>query len=549
MANIRFSFDTGGGFVVFTAFDNQVTWHKEKITLAAVRVRLEGSVTFTGSEYTTLINFKDAGNNYVPIRVEQDNAGWNTIFEGVAFLLVPWDENRSTITLTDFTNDDEYDNFLSNYDIKYGYRTFSLTDYGIVTPSVVSTTIDAAKVAGTGLSAANYILAYDINGFPLLTAALDPRWAYFLFRSTDAGGHNFETMSYDYDIGAFDFVEIRMLIGGTDYRAKWVKLPPGVGSTQSIINPVATAAYRFPDLLDALIPLANSSLTFTEATAVTYTGQSADEPPSQYAFFDYTKYMLAEASDVANLDAKESSITCKFLLEIMAKCFDLHWYLDGTALKFKHTTELTTSGTLDLSTQTAQLQRLEYIETDIPDIEIFQAKDSKGDWHDTGGGAFPFGKVQIYYRSSNNTLSRRVTKIHDFPVLTNVLSLMSGNFTPDNNDHCLIEVTNDSSTPRVVYGINPDWNVRLSSGQLYGHLNKWRYGVEPDLATRLKISVLSLFDTEPRPLLKIPIINYHEDLVTDYDMDKAITTSAGSGITQNISQDLNSDVLKLEIHL
>ena len=548
MALFRISFDVGAGWVVYTPYENKLTWIKDHVTLAARRVKLEGSVVFKGSEYTALKAFKDAGNRYVPIKVEQDNSGWNNIFEGVTFLLVPWDENRSIIIFNSFVNDNEYDNLLSNYDIKYGFRSFILTSHEIVVPSTTSTTVTAVVIPSTGLNPANYQLTYDING-RVIRSGTEPRWVYFLLQSTISGVHTFETMSFEYDPQSFDFVEIGLLVGGDSYRNLWVKLPPFIGATQTLSDLVATASYRFPDLINVLLPIANSSLTFTEATAVTYVGQSQLLSPfTQYSFFDYTKYQLAEASDVANLDSKETRISLKFLFEIMEKCFDLHWYLDGTALKFKHVTELTTSGTLDLSTQTANLKRLEYLEAEMPDIEVFRTKDSKDIAFDTPTSNI-FGELQIYYRSGNPALSKNITRTHDIPVLTNVLALMSKSFVPDNSDHVLIETTDDSSTPRITFGTNPNWNNRLSIAQLYGHLNKWRFGDNPSLATRLKFSILQIAETLPRPLTKIPIVEYHEDLVTDYDFDKAITTAVGTGKTQRISQDLNSDILKLEIHL
>lgn len=550
MERFRYSLDFGSGFVEVNPLDNDLTWIKERITLAAIRVKLEGSIIFAGSEYTQIKSYKDAGNRYIDIKIEQNSGGWNTVFEGNAFLFASWDENEQSITLSRFNNDNEYDNLLSNYDIKYGYRTFGLTEITVVTPSTNSTTVDAFRVAGTGLTPAQYVAVYDINGFNY-SPIPDPRWAFFIFRSTNGdGSHNFETMSFEFNVNSTDFTEIKLLKNNFEYLSLWVKLPPGVGSTQSFTTVVATAAYRFPDMINELLNIANSSLSFTEATAVSYVGQLDSQPPfTQYAFFDYTKYLYAESSDVGNLDAKQSDVTLKSLFDIMEKAFDLHWYLDGTALKFKHTTELTTSGTLDLSDETANLKRLEYIENDIPDIEVFKTNDIKGVAADTGSSSFPFGKMEIYYRTGNTVLTNKRIKEHNIPIDTNITGLMSGNTTINRNDHCLIEVLDDSSIPRTIFGSNPDWNLRLSSLNLYGHLNKWRYGENPSLATRLKFGLISLIETLPRPLTKIPTVSIHQDLLTNYDFDKEIITSAGSGITEKISQRLDSDILELEIHI
>lgn len=550
MANFRISFDVDAGWVVFTPYANDLIWSNENdINPAIDRVMLAGSVKFVGSEYTTIKNFKDAGNKYIPILVEQDDSGWNTIFEGNADLFSPWDENRKTITLNKFNNDDNYDNLLSNYDIKYNLTELSVTSNVIVTPSVLSTTIDAFLVPGTGLSPANYILAYDINGFNF-SPVPDPRWAYFLFRSTNPdGSHNFETMSFDYNVGAFDFVEIKMLIGTTFFGSKWVKLPGVIGATQSIINVVSNTAYRFPSLINTLLTLANTSLTFTEATAVTYIGQF-DSTPTQYSFFDYTKYHISETSEVASIGTKNSEISLKDCLDIMADAFDLHWYLDGTALKFKHISELGTSGILDLQTLTANLKRLEYIEANnIPDIEKFITNDAEGTFSDPSGGFDPWGIFQIYYRASNNILSNNITREHKINISTNFVALMTGLGTTDKNKFALIETTDDSSVPRVIYGSNPNFNIRLASANLFGHLNKWRFDDSASLATRLKLGLVSLTEIESRPLLKIPTVNYHVDLLTSYDMDKAITTSAGSGKTKSIRQKLNTDYAELEIEI
>ena len=301
MAIFRISFDTGGGWVVFTPYKNDLVWSNENdINPAIVRVRLTGSVTFLGSEYTTIKNFKDAGNNYIPILVEQDDSGWNDIYEGNADLFMPWDENQSSITLNKFNNaDDKYDNLISNYTIKYGIKTFGLTSYAIMTIPVTTTTIDAVLVAGTGLTPAQYIEAYSVNGFIMAVGFTDPSWAFFLFRSTNGdGSHNFETMSYDF-APTIPLAYTKIFLTTNGYAFYWVKLPPGIGSSETFSWPIAYDFNRFPEVMGALLTIAVSTLTFTEGTALTYAGLSTSDP-IQYAWFDYTLYQIGEAAEIGS---------------------------------------------------------------------------------------------------------------------------------------------------------------------------------------------------------------------------------------------------------
>ena len=551
MAIFRISFDVGAGWVVYTPYKNNLTWTKgQDINPAINRVVLSGDVVFSGSEYTALLAFKDAGNNYVPILVEQDNTGWNTIFEGNADLLMSWDENRSIITLNKFNNGaDVYDNLLSNYTTKYGINTFSLTGHVINTPAITTSTQDAVSVI-TALTPANYILQYDINGFlNIIPGLADPRWVYFLFRSTNGdGSHNFETMSFDLapDISA-GYNEIRLLVSGV-YTALWVKLPPLVAATETLSTPVAYNFHRFPDVMGALLTIAVSTLTFTEATALTYAGLF-DGTPTQYAWFDYTLYQIGEAAEISGAGFKNSEISLKDCFDIM-EAFALYWYLDGVALKFLHQSELGTSGTLDLSAQTANLQRLDYIEAnEIPDAETWSLNDSQGVALDTGTSDI-WGEFQIYYRASNIILSNTRKNLYNINLSTNVPALMAGLANTDKNNFALVETVDNTTVPRTIYGAtNPIMNNRLTAGGFFSNQVKYRYGTSPNLATRLKIGLVAFNEFETRPLLKIPVTNYHIDLLTNYDMDKAITTSAGTGKTKQISQHLNTDYAELEIEI
>ena len=143
------------------------------------------------------------------------------------------------------------------------------------------------------------------------------------------------------------------------------------------------------------------------------------------------------------------------------EAFGLYWYLDGSALKFKHQSELSTSGTIDLSTQTVDLQRLNYIEAnEIPDIETWKALDSQCVAFDTGTSDI-WGEMQIYYRNANSVLTNIRKKEYTIPVSTNVRSLMAGTANTDKNNFALVETEDNSTIPRVVYApvASTDFNV------------------------------------------------------------------------------------------
>lgn len=202
MTIFKYYIDTTGGYVEYNPVNNNLIWENSNvITPAIFIIKVSGNVTFVGSEYTTLKNYRDAGHNYANFKIEQFETTWQTIFEGNLNLRGRWDENEMSITFNEFNNiNDYYDNFLSNYTIKWGLSNLGLSKYVINSLAVTTTTRDAIKVAGTGLNPTQYIAAYDINGVPLFSTTYpDPYWAYFLFRSTNPdGSHNFESMTLDF---------------------------------------------------------------------------------------------------------------------------------------------------------------------------------------------------------------------------------------------------------------------------------------------------------------------------------------------------------------
>lgn len=490
MAKFRISFDIGAGWVIYTPYENNLIWTKgQDINPAINRVVLSGDVIFVGSEYIALLAFKDAGNNYVPVLVEQNDGVWNTIFEGNADLLMSWDENKSSITLNKFNNiNDKYDNLLSNYTTKYGINTFSLTGHVINTPAITTSTQDAVSVI-TALSSAAYKAAYTINGtLNLITGFTDPRWAHFLFRSTNGdGSHNFETMAFDVapDESA-GYARIGWVPGGTGtaYINQWVKIPTFAGNSETLSQPVCYNFHRFPDVMGALLTIAVSTLTFTEGTALTYVGLF-DSTPTQYAWFDYTLYQIGEAAEISGVGFKNSEISLKDCFDIM-EAFGLYWYLDGSALKFLHQSELTTAGTLDLSSQTANLQRLEYIEAnEIPDAETWSLNDSQGVALDTGTSDI-WGEFQMYYRATNIVLSNTRKKLHNINLSSNVPALMAGLADTDKNNFALIETVDNTTVPRVIYGATSDiLNNRLTAQGFFNNQVKYRYGTNANLVSSL----------------------------------------------------------------
>ena len=552
MDKFRYFVDVGSGWVSVTPFQNNLEWiNANDINPVITRVTLTGSASFLGDDYDIIKTFKDADNVYIPIKVEQYDGSWNNIYEGNADLRDSWDENKKIIKISKFNNsNDPYDNLLSNYKLKYGLKHLFIADQFVInTPADTSTTVDAVLVPGTGLSPVNYQQFYDINGLALwVPGTTDPRWATFLFRSTNGdGSHNFETMSYGYNPGeenVYGYTSLGMVVNGV-YNNLWTKLPPGIGANETFSRPIVYNFNRFADVIESLVDIASNVVTFDKNTATTYTGQTDDEV--KYSHFDFLHYQFGEASQAAENGGKGSEISLFDTFEIMRTAFNLFWYLDGNALKFKHTSEIGAVGTLDLTSQTEHLKRLDYINaSDIPDVEVFETNDAQGVFEvnkDT------WGSLAIYYRGSNIDLVNIRTKTNKINISTNVRALMAGEIDTGKNNFALIETIDDIQVSRTAYGTMPDVNLRLSSNNLYGHLNKWRYGFDPSYAGRLKIASFALGDTEPRPLLKLPTISYHISLLTDYDMQNNILTSAGDARTKIIKQKLSGDTLEVEVEL
>lgn len=541
--------DYGTGWEQVTTYKNKLQWsNSSELNPAISRVTLTGSVSFLADDYDNVMTFKNAGNLYIPILVQQYDGAWNDIYEGNADLRSSWDENIGLIELSKFNNGaDQYDNIISNYKIKYGWQNLGLGSYVTHTQSDTSITIDAVLVAGTGLSPAAYKLAYLVTGtLSLIPTIPDPRWAYFLFRSTNGdGSHNFETMSFDYNPNdAYGYTYVALLYNGS-FSKYWVKLPPSVGASETLSQPVAYTFHRFYEMIGELLSIASSVVTLNPSTAVTYTGQS--DVGFQYSWFNFHNYQIGEAAEISAVGAKGSEISLFDTFEIMRTAFSLFWYIDGTELKFKHASELTTSGTLDLTSQTEHLKRLKYVSADeIPDVEVFELLDSQGVWEVTSGD---WGIFQIYYRNSNLELAKRKRNVNKINISTNVRALLAGEVATDKNNFALLETVDDTSIPRTLYGAYPFLNGRLSAMSLYGHLNKWRYGSDVTIAGRFKVLILSVADTQSRPLLSLPPVSSNISLLTDYDMGNEILTSVGSAKTKVIKQNLSSDELKITLEL
>jgi len=549
----KYYLDFGSGYTEVQPFNINLTISKKRdINIVANRIVLEGNLSFKKQDFDNIVNYKNSNHRYINFQIKQlVNTTETIIFDGNANLLTSYDFNRKIVTLRQFNYFDFYDKILNNYDISYSIEDLFLDDIAIDTPLVISETVYAVKVPNTGYDAVQYKKYYDINGRPTATIAAqqDPRWEYFLYESTNAdGSHNYQTCAFVTKAATIDGFEPIVLMENGVQQTYYVKKPISVGMNFYGIWIYGNRFNEVSGMIDALLKIIDNSLSFDAATDITYAGQQ-DSSGTPYVTFDINKLLLGEVSDIAGDGSKGSSISLKKILDIFAQAFDLHWYVDGTHLKFLHVSEMTFSGSIDLTTETTNLNRIEYIDDEIPDTETFETLDSVGVYEGTSSVGSAWGKMQIYYRNSHNERSQPKIKQNKIEINTNAVAMSNGLCDTGKNQLALIKVEDTTGKIRTISGTYPNWNSGLATKTLFAHLNKWRYGDSAQLATRFKIGLISLFEIKSRPLKKIPLIKRHISNFANFDIKKEAITTAGNGFIWSIKQDLNSDFAEIEIKI
>jgi hypothetical protein len=542
------------------------------INPAITRLRLDGSMVVEKDAFDLIDGWYPSGiatsyvQRWIQYKVSQDISGtYETIIQGYCNADTNVDYNRKQITLTNFSNsDDNYDIILNNYETDVSIYGLGLSDYRIkIEDDAIMYNIHATP--GTGLTQANYKTLYTINGDQNLAGALtpDPRWAYFLFSHTiGTDEHVYVTLGIDYRIDTVNsnslysytlITVVNYYISTTQYtniyQRLWVKLPSSTSDSDSIFKTIAVRALTVEDLIDALLDNIDSSLSFVASTGVTFTGGSSGSVV--YPTFDFDWLNIAESKEElyeANLDAK---LSLKKVLDWMEQVFDLYWYMDSNSLKFKHRSELATSGTLDLSTETAHLKQTSLQETNLPTFERFLFKDSDGTYYDYTGITKIFGVFEITYTTDFDNAAR-TQKDNSVDLNTNVKLQLQQNADNDIDGWSLLYANPtlllEGRTKNLEQsGSTPDEkNLTLSARYMYGFVLSSRYGNSIDVATKLKIGI----SAEAKPLYKLPEIKYNPTVRLDlFDFGQSITTALGASQAIELRHELSGGQALLTVEL
>ena len=546
------------------------------INPAIERNRIDSSIMLIGDDYDLVIALfpTEYVNRWVQYRISQYISGsYQVMIEGICNIDTNIDSNRESLVLNKFSNlNDKYDIILNNYSNEWSIYGRGLPEYRVKIEEE-STIFAIHATPGNGLTQANYKTLYTVNGNPNLSAGLtpDPRWAYFLFSHTiGADEHVYVTMGYDYipdpSNGVITYTwnyitlsKFYIGAGGTTlinnvYQKLWVDLPPTTTTTTTIYNPICFKGLQIIDIINELLDIIDSSLNFNSSTGISYTGHTGTPT------FNIDDLFICEPKEIfyyANLDAKMS---LKKIFEWFEKMFDLYWYLDGNELKFIHRTELATSGTLNLTSETEHLKQTELIEGNVPTYEKFSFKDSVGLWSVSSNNKHPFGTLEITYLPNTSQLNGFRSMKETLVDLNTNTKVMAQNSGVDEIDGFILLNADFSAlsgftlplehNPSLTMGYGYDQNLSFTASNMFAFTNKSRYGEDADLTDRLKVGWVPILDIEPKPLYKQTTIDYVPTVRLDlFDMNQAVTTSLGTTQAIELSHDLNSGNAQLTVEL
>lgn len=394
--------------------------------------------------------------------------------------------------------------------------------------SIVSPTIIVIDVAYTGEPTITW------TATSLLVNESDSRWSEMINNGFISGVPQFQTMSFAWrplEFVSFLFTEIWIYDGSAwNLENRYIKLPASLGATVNGTPYITGRAVKFGDFIDAFLTLLSLPLSFDIFTDITY------------STIDYKNTMIDQAINLYDFSSGHENVRLSTILDSMAN-MNMFWYTDGGHLKFKHGSEIGTSGSIDLSAETSTKLRLTPIESSIPDVERWSFKDSEasranGSTLNNNG----FGKIQYTYQ--DDRLAYYDIREYNIDLYVNVPALIRNKVQSAENGIVLIQVDDDlsvDSPPYTVSGFTSnDYNDNLSAQRLANSIRFYRYWdvMYPTNSTKI------LLVCTKRPLFRMEEIGYQHasnEVLTDFNVNTEIITNLGSGKLYSYRCDLKTN--------
>lgn len=389
MDKFRYSIDLGSGYQLVDVYDNDLKLEVKKSDdsdLIPIK-KLSGSISFIGQVAEDIFS-KRLINYKLPFKIEEYNGSvWSVLHECLADIRKSYERLARVIKITDFEEVSISSlKILEAIDTKFNLKDISPQYLTNPITHDVESVLFTVESRPTDLSASDYKIYYDIEGGYTSPRWSDYRWKYFYLISTTGTSPNivytFGCYSFEVDPSISEYE--KMLYFGEN---KWVKISTGSSTTESINVQYSKYNYELYGTIPYMLAKIDPSITIS---------------PLYIEGFDPYNTYIGDTSELKGEAVTGIEVSLAEIFNMLRYYYNVGWYVDNGYLKFKHKPVDYTDNTIDWSSETINLNTIDFADPPLPDSEIFSFLDS--DRYESiyinstvGSYVFPWAKFIVSY--------------------------------------------------------------------------------------------------------------------------------------------------------
>lgn len=360
MDKFRFSIDIGSGYNLIDVYENTLKLVvKRGVSDMIESKELTGGISFIGQLAENIYSRRTVGYKW-PFKIEEYNdSTWNILHECYVDIRGEYSRLSRKLTLDSFKEFDKPETKI----IAALKQKFNISDLGN-TPQTVTQDASSKLLTiyslPTSFTQTNYKTYYDIEQKYTSPRYSDTRWGYFYHVGTTGTSpnliHEYACNSFDYnpDLDGYD----KISLNGVNY---WV-IVTASGDPADIITDsvICKRNYTLEDTIAAI----SESINNIRFSNIYGNGFSANN------------ILIGNSSEFKNENSFDLELSLSEIFNLIRIIYCSAWYVDDGFIKFIWKPLEFYNNTIDWTTETLNVDNVDYSDSPAPDTEFFSFIDA-----------------------------------------------------------------------------------------------------------------------------------------------------------------------------
>ena len=377
MAKFRYYIDLGSGYVLTDIYNNTMKLKSRKFpSLMTETKELSGSFQLAGDNAEDAFELRTTS-YIIPFKIEEYNgSSWNTLWEGNANIGNNYKRNSRTLEINEFVESETLLTKITsalNVPYKTDGTVWALTMVGF-TQTITSTRLDIVSAA-TALTPTQWQAAFDLEGNAITATSPDARWANFGFFSTTSSSptwvHTWTAYSFTFRPGTINFQQgyNKLTYNDLTYWCKAYYETPTAYNDESWSARLCEGN-TLEIFLHSIFQGIDSTLGFNYTLA-------GDLPAANLKYF-----LVGDTFE--DKTGGTVTFTLEDLLDFIKTYYSYDWYIGGLTggvyyIEFKNNAHVYYNSSLDWTSDTSDIDNIEFAHDPMPDTEKWSFLDESLD--------------------------------------------------------------------------------------------------------------------------------------------------------------------------